>query len=570
MSFKFNPYSLSITYNIENDFLDKDLIITESYIEKFLKNFFKYLRTNEIDSSLIDYLQKLEPIKKNKLIHQVSSVIHEKKHFHDYMLSSSGNHIIRRYFYLYANTLSVMAEIKKHEYTFIKTPISRMPIFDKTLPEGLKFFIEKKVQAFNSLNAINSTPNFDEYNIPDDHIAHNISGLGIFESGAVLTQFSLIEDLFGSEYAMMDFQLDYYDNNFSHYTRTVNAVQLILNELKPDKTNYDWIIDDNTRINTLLFISLNGLTENEKYIKGIETPALRLMTILKLLIDEQCNIENYSYTEFYNYIEDLLEKNNIISCKNSLLENVSMNKKHYKLVQKIMDQNYKSNDGFSKPLLDDYKKFINFNEVMVKEFLLNPISYLSPLEYIYKFQKKFPTQDILEFDSGTYIHQFLINDILKVDDLYPLIMSNDKIWSFKFNIENTNDLNGFNQLYTFYSAIFFTLVEGKSAKYDLVHPKIFDYIKTKLEEMLNVKIEDAFPILDKITYKQRMQNFWKHINTNIKCDLCYSNIEKYNGYMLSGDEIYKESIFSKIIDCHQNIYEENYSMFCVCENCFSK
>lgn len=569
MSFvKFNPFNLSITYNIENHFLDENLIYTKDYIEIYLKGYFKYIRTGVIEQNLIDYIHTLDTTHKDKLIHQLSSVIHEKKHFHDYMLSSTGNYIIRRYFYLYANTLAVMAEIKNNNYSSITTPIHRMVHFNSDLSEGFKFFIDKKNEAFKSIKVLNDFPNIDIYgSFSSDHIAREISGVGIFEAGAVLSQFSLIEDLFGHEYGLMDFQLDYFKKEFPHYMNVISNIQGALNLISSDKKDY--ILHNNTTINIILFISLNGNTENKKYVNNLEEPALRLMAILGLLVQEKCNVYDYKDLELFEYIENLLEKNKIISCQNALLENVSLNQSQYKLIKNIVDSNYQGVNPYSEPLLKAYKAFMEFNESMLKSFLDNPINYLSPLKYNKNFQNKFPVQNILEFDSGTFIQALLANNVLDINELESLVFDKEdnKVWSLRFKTDDSNYLTDLAPLYLEYSPLFFTLTEGQKAKFNIINPKLFDVVMNLIKKQF--KVEEAFPIPKEEIFRNRMNKFWKQKKiSTVKCDLCYSKIIKPKGYFVSGDELFRNSKFDKFVSKDTMFYKENYSMFCICDDCF--
>lgn len=85
-----------------------------------------------------------------------------------------------------------------------------------------------------------------------------------------------------------------------------------------------------------------------------------------------------------------------------------------------------------------------------------------------------------------------------------------------------------------------------------------------------INIKEAYPIEKEKLFRERMVEFWEHKNNNIvKCDLCSSDILKPHGLSICGDEIFKESRFNKITSKNTIFYKENYSMFCVCEQCYS-
>lgn len=146
----------------------------------------------------------------------------------------------------------------------------------------------------------------------------------------------------------------------------------------------------------------------------------------------------------------------MISAKNSLIENLEVNKRHYNLLKDIVDKNYPKDNPFTESLLKAYESFIDLNYKMTSEFINNPSIYLSPQNYINDFQHKFPTQDIIECDSGLFFNAFFINKIINFEEIKPILFDtkDNKLWSLKLNSEENEHINTLSSLYSFYSPLF--------------------------------------------------------------------------------------------------------------------
>lgn len=85
---KFHPYNLAVTINIGDGFFTDLEINNDKQAGEYLKIFFDHIRTNTISTEAINFINSnFSNDSKNKTLLHYSSIIHESKHFHDYILS---------------------------------------------------------------------------------------------------------------------------------------------------------------------------------------------------------------------------------------------------------------------------------------------------------------------------------------------------------------------------------------------------------------------------------------------------------------------------------------------------
>ncbi|MCR8709971.1 hypothetical protein [Aliarcobacter butzleri] len=559
---KFNPFNLSVLINVDKEFIHPKAVYNSEY-ENYLKLFFEYIETNHVNNNIkecIDSFTNLD--EKNDLILQFSSIAHEDRHFHDYILSSNGNYIIRKYFYMYAYIFSIIPKFKQNNLKEILTPLSKMAkLYKDILPKEIITYLNQKEKTHKKIEKLNDIPELDVNNLASKD--YNISGNDIYEANAVLTQFSLIEELFGSEYAIFDFQVDYFQKKYPKYAKTIKNIELIIHNITSGEESKNIIIFNNGMLSTLLFVSMNGHYIDTDGTTVIQNPSERLALILGMLIDCKEDFLSKTILEFFDLIENLLLKHGFITCKESLLHNIKLNKQQLNLLKEIVTLNYKE-ESFGNTLLKSFESFISLNEKMVKEFLKNPVSYLSPSEYNKTFKHKFQSQKIIECDSGSFISILFAKEVLKPNNLEEILIDEDvsKLWAVRF--KNFNEiLDDFLPLYNFFSPLFFSITEGEYAKYNYINPSLYEKIYDSMRNIAKLEIKEAYPSPKKLTYEVNMHNFWnKTDKEEVLCDICISDIPRSEGYLISGDDFYKHSMIKR--------FAKDYSMHCVCEKCYLK
>lgn len=573
---KFHPYNLSISINIGDGFLTDLNFENDQQSVEYLRFFFDQTTNSKTSEEAINFINKKNSKdskdSKNKILLHHSSIIHESKHFHDYVLSPVGNYIIRRYFYLYAYIFPLLSELSIDNNTLL-TPIGYMEKMNQgSFSDACKHFIKSKNEYINdSIKFLNSIPILDE----NDERSKNykISGNDIFEASAVLAQFSQIEDNFGTEISF-DFQ-QYIKNHIPNYTNTIETLQLLLAKFNKES---GYVVQDNELLNTILFASLCG-NFNEQYETNAQNPSERFALIFGALITDE-NINTLNAKNIFKSVESLAEKHNFISVKKSLEDNIGLNKKHYILVEKILTQNHGIDAPNSKQLLQAYQFFINYNEKMTKLFLDNPSDYLRPLNYSKKFLPNMPVPTILEDYSGIKIPMYIQHEILKKDKIQLLTFHQEdyqKIWSILFK-HQADDLNHFSieSLYNRFSPSLFLLTEGEKANYNLVNPICTQLISDAIKEYLKIDLKEAFPISKQLQYEKRMQGYCKiqKIKSYV-CDICTEEVHSTKGYLVNGNELYNNRIFHYLLantlenyTQDKHLYNKDFSMYAICENCY--
>ncbi|MGM0609261.1 MAG: hypothetical protein ACQESP_12705 [Candidatus Muiribacteriota bacterium] len=572
---KFHPYNLAITINIGDGFFSDIEIDSEEQATEYMKLFFDQIQTNQISKKAIDFLTtNFSGDSKHKNLLHYSSIVHESKHFHDYVLSPVGNYMIRRYFYLYAYLFPLLIELSRESNTLL-TPIHYMEkLTPNNFSDAFKNFTKFKNSSIDtSIKFLNSIPILDKSD--DRSKNYKISGNDIFEASAVLSQFSQIEHYFGFENAI-EFQL-FLKEHIPNYTNTLETLQLLLAQYTKKE---GYVIQDNELLNTILFSSLCG-NFNNGYKINAQNPSERFAILLGALLDSnhQINANN-----IFEYSESLAEEHGFISIRKSLEDNLELNQKHYSLIEKIVSNNFDIENPWSQELLTAYKFFIEYNKKMTKLFLDDPSSYLKPLNYATEFLPKMPVPIILEEHSGLKI-PFLINhDILNKENVhyitYDNIHDNEyfyKYWAvlFKNKSERLNPIS-IVSLYNKFTPLFFLLTEGERANYNFANPRNIDLINDSIRNIMKVDIKDAFPISSEFKSKKMMQDYSKLRKLNgYKCDICRNKINNTEGFLLDGNSLYKNKTYNYILQkTSQNynmeklIYKNDYSFYALCTKCY--
>ena len=556
----FHPYNLSIS--IKFDSLHKNLDLNHSEFTEYTKIFFSQLQDNDLQEKKIkDFIKVMPKEKQNQVLAHYTSIIHESKHFHDYILSPVGNYAIRRYFTLFAYSIITLMNLSgENNLKTINIPLKHNHN-NKEIDELV--LLHKKY--INNLKELFDTPN----DLSNKREEFNFTTNDILESGAVISQYSQIEELMGSKESF-DFQQ--YLNNNERYTKTINSMQRLIAINNKDS---GIVSLSNTMLNTLFFTSLCGNNLNNDFDINTQNPSIRLANILRTLFSEFDKIEE---NNIFEKIEEVAKTYNFISTTQALKENMDLNKNHKKYLEKVLFSNIGEDEPLVKSLLESYDWFLNYNKKITNKFLYDPYCYLNTIRYEKEFLPTMPIPIILEDYSGHNIPLYLKQQIIDKDKVSPILHKNylhSKLyrnWATIFNRDI--DFKPIESLYSYTSNLQFMLFDGVSSNYTRVHPYIFNIMHTSIKEDFLVDLKEYCPYPSKITHKKNMNYLWATEFRNYFCDICSDKIKQKSGYVVYGQELYDNTIWQEVgSENGLNFiekYHNDFSIYCICDDCYNK
>jgi len=486
-----------------------------------------------------------------------TTISHETKHFHDYILSPLGSYIIRIYFFIYAQIFALFYDLS-HSNSELLVPI-RYIKFNSSINKNLSDFIDT---IYKYLNDSIYKLNYKGENL-------DVSSNGIFEALAILSQVYEVEESLGNEKANLFYK--YIINKFPEHTKILSTIEKILSHLNNGKgTHYD-------TANTILFSSLCGDFTNQK---EMLLPPVRLGLYLEALLKDIDSQTNYN-------LETIIKKYKLSSVADGIKNNLETNKQHYNTLKEILKRNSIYNTELSQQLLNAYKFFMCYNEELSNHFLISPETYLNPNNYKNRILENFPVPIIIEEYKGYTINVLIQTGIIKQNAFSPIIyqqatednisdkcwsiLNNDYIMCLKKNKLLKMNLNAINVLYTSYAPLLFTLVNGIDSEYTLINPVLSNSVYN-MANSCGTAIKEYFP---ENKLKKRKLAYKKYIDKkdykSIKCIICNGFVGE-NGYMISKHKLYQKQCYKN--DPNEKLlnylFQNNYTSDCVCNKCYTK